>query len=156
MTKYLRKISTPSKVSSTQIIDSLNSTSKTDALSADAGRELNEKIDVLENYSTEEKIIGKWIDGKPIYRKVVNVGSGSGNFTHPHGISNLDIIVNIYGSFLQGGTHREPLPKTTFASASPGWSAHIDDFTDTTFSLHFGTGIAATKICVVIEYTKNN
>ena len=44
MTKYLRKISTPSKVSSTQIIDSLNSTSKTDALSADAGRMLNEKL----------------------------------------------------------------------------------------------------------------
>ena len=44
MTKYLRKISTPSKVGSTQVIDSLNSTSKTDALSADAGRRLNEKI----------------------------------------------------------------------------------------------------------------
>ena len=43
MTKYLRKISTPSKVSSTQVIDSLNSTSKTDALSADSGRILNEK-----------------------------------------------------------------------------------------------------------------
>ena len=42
MTKYLRKISTPSKVGSTQVIDSLNSTSKTDALSADAGRILNE------------------------------------------------------------------------------------------------------------------
>lgn len=45
MTKYLRKISTPSKVGSTQVIDSLNSTSKTDALSADAGRILNEKIE---------------------------------------------------------------------------------------------------------------
>ena len=79
MTKYLRKISTPSKVSSTQIIDSLNSTSKTDALSADAGRELNEKIDSLENYSTEEKIIGKWIDGKPIYRKVVYINNLANN-----------------------------------------------------------------------------
>lgn len=47
MTKYLRKISTPSKVDSTQIIDSLNSTSKTDALSADAGRRLDKKIDDL-------------------------------------------------------------------------------------------------------------
>lgn len=48
MTKYLRKISTPSKVGSTQVIDSLNSTSKTDALSADAGRILNEKINNIE------------------------------------------------------------------------------------------------------------
>ena len=116
---------------------------------------LNDIPSTLDIYSTDEIVVGTWIDGKPIYRKVVNVGSGSGIFTHPHGISNLDIVVNTYGSFLQGGTHREPLPKTTFANASPGWSAHIDDFTDTTFSLHFGTGIGtATKICVVIEYTK--
>ena len=116
---------------------------------------LNDIPSTLDIYSTDEIIVGTWIDGKPIYRKVVNVGSGSGNFTHPHGISNLDIIVNAYGNFLQGGTHRETLPKTTFANASEGWSAHIDDFTDTTFSLHFGTAIGTvTKICVVIEYTK--
>ena len=82
MTKYLRKISTPSKVGSTKVIDSLNSTSKTDALSADAGRELNEKIKnitSLKNYSTEEVIIGKWIDGKPIYGKVVYVNNLANN-----------------------------------------------------------------------------
>ena len=82
MTKYLRKISTPSKVSSTQVIDSLNSTSKTDALSADAGRILNEKIKnitSLKNYSTEEVIIGKWIDGKPLYGKVVYVNNLANN-----------------------------------------------------------------------------
>ena len=116
---------------------------------------LNDIPSPLDIYSTEEKIIGTWIDGKPVYRKVIDVGSGSGNFTHPHGISNLDIVVNAYGSFLQGGTYREPLPKTTFANSSPSWSAHIDDFTNTTFSLHFGNGIGtATKIFVVIEYTK--
>ena len=84
MTKYLRKISTPSKVSSTQIIDSLNSTSKTDALSADAGRILNEKIKnitTLENYSTEEVVIGTWINRKPIYRKVVYVNNLANNTT---------------------------------------------------------------------------
>lgn len=78
MTKYLRKISTPSKVSSTQVIDSLNSTSKTDALSADAGRELNEKIKnitSLENYSIDEIIVGTWIDRKPIYRKIVYINN---------------------------------------------------------------------------------
>ena len=116
---------------------------------------LNDIPNTLDIYSTEEKIIGTWIDGRPIYRKVVNVGSGSGDFNYPHGISNLDTVVNAYGNFLQGSTYREPLPKTTFANSSPGWSAHIDDFTNTTFSLHFGTGIGtATKICVVIEYTK--
>ena len=149
--KQIKKVKTIINQPTFGVVDSLNSTSKTDALSANMGRELNEKL----NYSTEEKIIGTWIDGRPVYRKVVNVGSGSGNFAHPHGISNLDIIVNTYGSFLQDSTNREPLPKTTYANASDGWSAHIDDFTDTTFSLHFGTGIGtATKIFVIIEYTK--
>lgn len=116
---------------------------------------LNDIPSTLDIYSTNEIIVGTWIDGRPIYRKTINVGSASGNFTHPHGISNLDIIVNSYGNFLQGGTYREPLPKTTYANASEGWGAHIDDFTNTTFSLHFGTGIGtATKVFVILEYTK--
>lgn len=28
-----------------------------------------------DNYSTEEQVIGTWIDGKPIYRKVLSTGS---------------------------------------------------------------------------------
>lgn len=31
-------------------------------------------IDDRHNYSTEEIVIGTWIDGKPLYRKVVNYG----------------------------------------------------------------------------------
>ena len=27
------------------------------------------------NFSTDEQIVGKWIDGKPIYQKVVEIGS---------------------------------------------------------------------------------
>ena len=30
--------------------------------------------DNLHEYSTDEKIVGKWIDGKPIYEKVINSG----------------------------------------------------------------------------------
>ena len=55
------------------VINNLTSTSTTDALSANMGKELNEKL----NYSTEEKIIGTWIDGKPIYRKVVQYNKPS-------------------------------------------------------------------------------
>ena len=27
------------------------------------------------NYSTEEQVIGTWIDGKPLYRKVININA---------------------------------------------------------------------------------
>ena len=43
------------------------------------------------NYSINEQVIGTWIDGKNIYRKVVPVViTGS----TPHGISNMDVLVN--------------------------------------------------------------
>lgn len=52
-------------------------------------------------YSTSEVKTNKvWIDGKPIYRKVVNFGRlpNSNNQTVAHNISNIDVITNIYGT----------------------------------------------------------
>lgn len=48
-----------------------------------------------EVYSTSEKRVGTWIDGKPLYRKVIKFTdsmSGSSLFTKSHGISNVDLI----------------------------------------------------------------
>lgn len=49
-------------------------------------------------FSTNELLVGKWIDGKDIFRKVINLGSitlsaGDNNFNH--GISNLETVVNM-------------------------------------------------------------
>ena len=46
-------------------------------------------------YSTEEQVVGKWIDGKPLYQKTVIINSpntvwATGN---AHNISNIDTIV---------------------------------------------------------------
>lgn len=61
-----------------------------------------------EIYSTEETRIGTWIDGKPIYRRVVsfdniNIDSSSGSISKLVllSIENVDFLVNSYGtSFL--------------------------------------------------------
>ena len=47
----------------------------------------------LQNYSTNEQIIGTWL-GKPLYRKVIaqNISSVQMNYTIPHNIQNIDII----------------------------------------------------------------
>lgn len=37
---------------------------------------LEDKTNRNENYSTEEQVVGKWIDGKPLYRKVVKLVDG--------------------------------------------------------------------------------
>ena len=51
------------------------------------------------SYSTTESIIGKWIDGKPIYRKVIYVSSlPNASFqVYNHNISNIDEYINMYG-----------------------------------------------------------
>ena len=55
--------------------------------------------EVANTYSTNETVIGKWIDGKPIYRKVIDLGvlPNEGTFRIPHNIDNLDRIISMRG-----------------------------------------------------------
>ena len=54
---------------------------------------------VADKYSTTEQVIGTWIDGKPIYRKVINFGSlpNAESKSVAHNIANIDFIVNVWG-----------------------------------------------------------
>lgn len=57
-------------------------------------------------YSTEEHIVGEWIDGSTLYEKTVYTASlnASGtDTTISHGISNLDHVINAFG-YTYGGT----------------------------------------------------
>ena len=54
----------------------------------------------IANYSTSESDTGmKWVDNKPIYRKVVNFGAlpNAGMKRVNHNIANLDKVINIGG-----------------------------------------------------------
>lgn len=55
--------------------------------------------EALQNYSTGEKIIGKWIDGSTLYRKVVDFGAlpNATEKTVAHNIADIDFIVNVKG-----------------------------------------------------------
>ena len=68
----------------------LNTTEKSNLVGA-----INE---VYQNnvYSTDETVVGKCIDGKPIYRKVFEIGSLPNDTTIsiPHGIKNLDTFTD--------------------------------------------------------------
>jgi hypothetical protein len=91
---YIIKAKQSSGVVAT-VVDGLNSISATDALSANQGRILNDRF----NYSTTEKVVGTWINGKPIYRKVIDFGTFP-NSTYKevqHNISNLQSFVKIDG-----------------------------------------------------------
>lgn len=52
----------------------------------------------FEKYSTTEKVIGKWINGKPLYRKVINTGQinlSTSTVEKDSGISDIDIVKDI-------------------------------------------------------------
>lgn len=68
------------------------SNSTTDVYSCDY---INNKL----SYSTTEKVVGEWIDGKPLYRKVVGLGTLPDNSTKAvaHSIQNLKRIVKLEG-----------------------------------------------------------
>lgn len=54
-------------------------------------------------YSTEERVVGQWIDGKPIYRKVFAItspSSTSGSWTDIVNVSYIDSLISIYGYLL--------------------------------------------------------
>lgn len=55
-------------------------------------------------YSTEETVCGKWIDGKPIYRKVIpgTLASESGDALLFANVSELkvDRLINLYGNMI--------------------------------------------------------
>lgn len=68
------------------------------ALSIEGGLQVD-GIDVTSNtvYSTEEKRIGTWIDGKPLYRKVI---AGEGATSALYIGSNIDTIVDMKANIL--------------------------------------------------------
>lgn len=55
-------------------------------------------VDVGNKYSTNEIVVGRWIDNKPIYRKVIRVNSlapSNNYFSVSHGISNFQTLVKL-------------------------------------------------------------
>ena len=59
------------------------------------------------NYSKDEQVIGKWVDGKPLYRRYFNFRSGSsgGNqyIMDVPDYSNIERITNLYGTYYNVG-----------------------------------------------------
>jgi len=50
------------------------------------------------NFSTEEQVVGKWIDGKPIYQRTFSVNTGSGGeVVYPLTGWNIDTVIFFTG-----------------------------------------------------------
>lgn len=119
---------------------------------------LKECLDNMYNFSTEEKVVGKWVDGKPLYRKTLiftdTINSGSLLEKH-HGIKNVRFIFpDLSASFMlnTNGTGW-PLPLTNYyGNFDNRVGLHIDE-TDIMMYADTGWGSGWTKVVTAL-YTK--
>lgn len=97
----------------------------------------------------------RWINGKQIYRKVINTGTlpNATTTNTAHSISDLDDIVRMYGWGYRSSTgSRIPLPFADKDSADGGVQLDVDG---TNVNLSAGVNWSAyTESYVILEYTK--
>jgi hypothetical protein len=110
----------------------------------------------LENYSTEERRIGTWIDGKPLYRKVISCGAlpNATSKSVAHGIANLDTFTSVRGiAMATNYKYTKTLPSATPSDLKGAIGLDVSDT-----SIFISTGLDRTeytKSYVILEYTKN-
>lgn len=105
----------------------------------------------LDVYSTEETVVGTWIDGKPIYRKIYfgSTPSGSGSAVAIASISDLSIdhVVEIKGVVYNDTTY---LPTTYWTGSTKFINVYASDG-----NIKVGvSGYGGYSVCATICYTK--
>ena len=100
-------------------------------------------------YSTEEQIVGEWIDGKPIYQRVIETTTGtSGGWSTLYDLGNTCVVRDI--SFIYITVEGE-----TCVIPSEGVSFSINDGSNGKISLNYNSTKYATKPCYfIVRYTK--
>ena len=136
-------------------LSTLNTTEKSNLVGA-----IN---DLYQNnvYSTDETVVGKWIDGKPIYRKVTVFLSVPTSSEKDLGIQNIDTIIESKVHFLSNKSEDDSFRKlpTLYAQnnsyGEAKWAGGY--FIKKTGKIFFqiGNTLANIQKCIVIiEYTK--
>ena len=144
-TVRIKKTQQPSDYPSNQIHDAY-STSTTDTYSCNYINKARS-----EEYSTTEKIIGIWYDGKTLYRKVLNIGDytwDTGIHEFIHGINNLDSVTDLR---IHG-----------YLPAFQKWYLNWDNLVNNNWTVDnnkiyiycTSSGNDFTRVALIIEYTK--
>lgn len=101
------------------------------------------------NYSTEEKLTGKfWIDGKPLYRKVLVINSISSNTDVDVSSLNIETLAIISGFGFDSGINEMTIP---FYDGTTLWSMH---YRSDVGKIHSVSSRAVTNVNIILEYTK--
>ena len=121
------------------------------------GVELATLTDIPEDegmvYSLEERVIGSWL-GKPLYRKVIDVGTVSTSIHDVyHEIDNLETAVNYWARCSRPNTIIQNKIPATYT----GWEIWLYDFTTEKIRLRLSDSQLTSgvqNLQVILEYTK--
>lgn len=124
-------------------LDTANKSNLVEAINEVNANDINRSV-----YSTKEQIIGKWIDGKPIYRKIYNIGAlpNSTTKTVQHNISGLNQIVTLRGIARAGST--------TTRYAYPNINVDLLINSENIYIVTTSDQSAFTSNYIILEYTK--
>lgn len=109
------------------------------------------------DYSTDEKIIGTWIDGKPIYQKTINFGNlatANAYKSVNHSVSNFERLVSVKGIGIVNGTASYFDCSSWSAGATEVHTRVLVDNTAVSFYNPTGTDMSAFSAYFTIQYTK--
>lgn len=105
-------------------------------------------------YSTDEIVVGKWKDDKPIYRKIIETTTSAGtNYIAKNLISNdLDDIINICGTTIQPSTNNiSPIP---FYYGSNDYTHAFWAANNQRIEIRCGNSYGFGNARLIVEYTK--
>lgn len=121
--------------------------------------DLADKVETMNNYTTEEVQIGKWINGKPIYRKVIQ--STVENVQTDLNALGADRVINFFGEALSNYGNWFLIPCKNPASIDYENADHYtiaiiqSNTAARNFQITFGDYYnSENAVNIIIEYTK--
>ena len=113
----------------------------------------NEEV-FCNEYSNSEKIVGKWVDNKPIYRKVIDFGALPDSTSKTYGVTNLSIdnIIAIKGIAKSDVNTTTELPTSGVSGVVSAIELYCWHNTILTIFTH--TDMSSYSAYIILEYTK--
>ena len=122
---------------------------------------INNKVNLMSEYTTTEKEIGTWVDGKKLYRLVITGHTNNRVFRRDLASFNIETLIKINGTVNASNQYYLPIPYRFIED-----STHLDtyytyvlyDIVNKYLDLRMGLAsyFASTDIYLVLEYTKAN
>ena len=109
----------------------------------------------MNDYSTNEKVVGSWVDGKPLYQITKEaIGSFSGDVDNFLTLPSNAVVKNFIGSFDRNDGLTLPIPYA-YPAASANQDSGLFYFQSSNqINFRFGSAHSVIAIRITVQYTK--